>query len=268
MKQITLLLGIAALCFSQYTIAQNNHVTHTSGTLDIAGTDVTVTASGCFDILTSYCPTVTSPYIIGFNSWNSSYCDGEYTFQFSPPVNMLRLNFSGVTNSQNHIEVMTLYVNGSHYPIPSAGSPNACDAMAELDSEGNVAACDGCIEAGWAGTIINGPISVITVKNSVFSGSPGGSLFSLYISDVTASLPEYSTPQLTLSPNPFVNEFSVTATSIGKVTLFDLQGNKILQKEISTGKHSIAVENLEAGAYFLHFTSDSGSTEIQKIIKQ
>lgn len=269
MNRITILLVVAALYISTSTNAQNNnHVTHTSGTIDHAGTDVTVTSSGCFDILTSYCPFITTPYIIGFNSWNSSYCDGEYTFAFSPPVNSLTLNFSGITKSQNHVEVITLYVNGSHYPIPAAGAPNACDAMAELDADGNVAACDGCIEAGWVGTTISGPISVLTVKDSVFSGSPGGSLFSLFISDVAADLSENSVSQLELFPNPFTNEFSVTATSTGIVTLIDIRGTKVLEQEMIVGSNAITTENLDAGAYVVHFVSDTGKEEFQKVIKQ
>lgn len=50
-----------------------------------------------------------------------------------------------------------------------------------LTPAGNVGGCLGCTVSGWNGTTINGPISSLTVLDTLLSGSPNGSLFSLFI---------------------------------------------------------------------------------------
>lgn len=63
--------------FSNNTNAQSwNHITHTIGSMNIGGTNVTVTQSGCLDVFTTYCPNITTPFIIGYNADNSSFCSG------------------------------------------------------------------------------------------------------------------------------------------------------------------------------------------------
>ncbi|MFT6245925.1 MAG: hypothetical protein ACJA0U_000631 [Salibacteraceae bacterium] len=63
----------------------------------------------------------------------------------------MKLNFSGITNVQNHQEIITLDINRSHYPIPSAGGAKNFDSMLVLGANGNIAGCKECIEAGWLG---------------------------------------------------------------------------------------------------------------------
>jgi gliding motility-associated-like protein len=162
---------VQAQCTSQ--------VTHISGTQVINCVNVTVTSFGETDVLPSYCPSVTTPYLIGYSFANGNG-DGGYTFNFSPPINAATLNFSGISNTFPSSEEVMLFVNGTHYPIPTAGSLNACDAMALLTPGGNVGGCIGCSVSGWSGTNIVGPISTLTVFDTI-SGAPAGCLFSLYI---------------------------------------------------------------------------------------
>jgi hypothetical protein len=271
MKRIKILIAFAVvLIFSNNTNAQSwNHITHTIGSMNIGGTNVTVTQSGCLDVFTTYCPHITTPYIIGFNANNSSFCSGAYAFQFSPPLDSLKLNFSGITHVQNHQEIIMLNINGSHYPIPSAGSANNCDSMAVLDPNGNIAGCNDCIEAGWVGTKIYGPISELIVTDSVIIGLPGGSLFSLFISDVAINdLEEISASKLQVYPNPFVDALKVNTQSEGTIIIHDVSGNEVLTQRIKTGNSSIKTQDLPSGAYIIKFLSDNGSIKFQKIIRQ
>ncbi|MFK8039227.1 MAG: T9SS type A sorting domain-containing protein [Crocinitomicaceae bacterium] len=268
MKKWAVLITFIFSCSTFDGFTQATHqVSHTSGMVNVAGIDVTVTKSGCRDVLYSYCPSVTSPYLVGFTLSPSSICNGTYTFQFSPPIELLALNFSGITNVPGHIEIVTLDVNGSHYPIPNAGSNNVCDDMAVLDANGNIAGCDGCIESGWKGTTITGPISELSVNDSVLVGSPSGTVFSLFISSTPASLQNNTAPTLQAFPNPFVNEIRFDAPYNGLISIMDSRGSLISTLKIGNGQHSIDTESFASGLYLVEFLFENGRKEFQKMIK-
>ncbi len=155
-------------------------VTHTSGTQTINCINTTVTSSGTMDVNSVYC-VATQPYFIGYSYGSGTSGNGSYTFTFSPAVSALTLNFSGTSNTAPHEEEIKLYVNGIHYQIPSVGTPNGCDPMALLTPGGNLGGCVGCGVSGWNGTTIVGPITSLTVLDTVISGVPNGSIFSLFI---------------------------------------------------------------------------------------
>jgi gliding motility-associated-like protein len=155
-------------------------VTHVSGTLMVGGVNTTVTSSGIVDVNTIYCPS-TTPYFIGYNWSMDSSGYGSYTFNFTPAVCAATLNFSGVSNVSPHVEEVRIKVNGVQYAIPVTGTPNGCDPMAVLTMTGSVGGCIGCSVSGWNGTTITGPISSLTVLDTVILGQPAGSLFSLFI---------------------------------------------------------------------------------------
>lgn len=157
-------------------------ITHTAGTKTINGIDVTVSGAGQFDSIFTYCPAVTMPYMIGVTySSPGANANGSYTFQFSPPIDSVTLNFSGINGDIAHKEIFKLFVNGTHYPIPSAGLPNGCDAMAILTPFGNITGNASGGVSGWSGTTITGSISEITVLDSIVVGTPNGGVFSLFI---------------------------------------------------------------------------------------
>jgi gliding motility-associated-like protein len=161
-----------------------NQVTHTSGTQVINCVNITATPFGGADVLPSYCPGVTTPYLIGYSFANGNQ-SGGYTFNFSPPVSAVTLNFSGLSNTPPSSEEIMLFVNGVHYSIPAAGTTNLCDGMAVLTPGGNIGGCVGCSVSGWSGTNITGPISTLTVYDTI-SGVPNGALFSLYFCNAVA----------------------------------------------------------------------------------
>lgn len=156
-------------------------VTNLSGTTTINGVAVTVTSSGKVWSSNFYC-SETLPYFIGVNSGAISGT-GSYSFNFSPPIDSLKLNFSGISVGTNAYEVVVLKKNAVHYSIPQVGVQNICDDLAVLTASGDIEACPGCNLSGWKGTIVQGPISSLQVIDSVLPAIPGagGSLFSLFI---------------------------------------------------------------------------------------
>jgi gliding motility-associated-like protein len=170
-----MLIGYADRLSAQCT----NQVTNVSGTVTIGCTNVTVTSAGTVDVLTTYCAS-TTPFFIGYN-YGTGSGTGSYTFTFSPPVSSLTLNVSGISEDPTNAEEIRLYVNGVHYAIPAAGTPNGCDPMAVLTGSGDIDACANCSVSGWNGTTIAGPISSLVVLDTLLRGAAAGSLFSLFI---------------------------------------------------------------------------------------
>lgn len=171
------------LCFK----AQTAHpITHTSGTSFVFNTNVTVTSFGKADTLSNYCTYNTKPYFIGYSFQSPTGCcgDGGYTFDFSPPIDALTLNIGGITNIWIGRETVTLKVNGSHYRVTEIGEHN-CDTLAIITPNGDITSPDGWDLAGWNGTHITGPISSITVFDSMYFGNAAGSVFSIFICDGT-----------------------------------------------------------------------------------
>lgn len=178
------MLLVLTTCISNSLYAQcttSNQVTHLSGSVVINGINVTVSSSGNVTNNSVYCAS-TSPYFIGYNPGPGSGT-GRYIFDFSPAVDSVRLNFSGLSNSGPSVEKIVLRKNGVHYAIPLPGVANGCDAMALLTVEGDVTGCAGCGVSGWSGTRIGGPISQMVVVDTVISGAPNGALFSIFFAN-------------------------------------------------------------------------------------
>lgn len=180
--RIVALFLIAESYSNSIALAQcTDQVTIQSGSTAIGCTNVSVTKFGVADYDLVYCPFATTPYMPGYN-WSSGISGtGGFVFTFTPPVSGVTLNFSGISYDPSNEEIFKLYVNGSHYAIPNAGTNNACDPMAVLTVSGDIIGCNNCGVSGWNGTSITGPISTIEVIDSLVMGSPNGSLFSLFI---------------------------------------------------------------------------------------
>jgi hypothetical protein len=180
---IKIFYGLTAFfaCSVSTLYGQCTHkVSHLSASMMVNGVNVTVSQAGIVTSNTVYCP-ATAPYHIGYDYATSTDGTGSYSFNFSPPVSALTLNFSGISNVTGGSEEVRVFRNGQHFPISSAGVYNSCDKLAVLTSQGNIAGCLQCAVSGWNGTTINGPIFSLKVENTVISGQSGGSIFSLFI---------------------------------------------------------------------------------------
>lgn len=199
---------------------------------------------------------------------------GSYNFNFSPPISSATLNFSGITNYGNYIEEIQLFVNGIHYKIPSVGSLNGCDSLAELTALGNIRGCLGCGVSGWNGTSINGLIFSITVIDSISNQSYGplGSIFSLFICDsISTSIDKNEIiTNYQLFPNPFSTQTNFKTDKFLKnatLTVFNYFGQIVKEiKNISGQTFTLNRENLSSGLYFFRLTDENKIFSEEKLV--
>jgi hypothetical protein len=225
---------------------------HTVGTEKIQGVKVTVTSSGTVATNTTYCQD-SQPYHIGGDEVKKG--DGNYTFEFSPAVSEVMLNFSALSASNDvYGEIVILKVNGVHYEVPEAGEKNNCDELAIITPEGNIAPCHGCYGAGFNGLIIQGPISKLEVKDSCLFGSPAGTLFSLFISDAQKENKEIKSVRA-LRLLKIVNDRNHVKvigipSKTAELLVFDEDGNEIkrMTQDVKNGQ-LIDVSKLKSGYY-------------------
>lgn len=226
-----------------------DQVTHTSGTAVVAGSSVTVTTNGCIDVNTVYCA-ATTPYFIGYDYSSGASCTGSYTFTFSPPINGAMLNFSGISSDPANDEIVVVMVNNMHYAISAPGTANACDPMAVLTPSGDVGGCSNCGVSGWNGTPVSGPISTLTVIDSVLMGAPAGSLFSLFICpvDPKTGIGEMPASAFNVYPNPAADQLSLTGIANGTpFSITDATGRIVLTG--TTGSGPVDISALASGLY-------------------
>lgn len=249
-----------------------NQVSNTTGTANVNGILVSVTSSGIAGINPTYCNNVTTPYYIGYSFTSSNSGNGSYTFNFSPAIATASLNFSGISNSSIHIEEVKLSINGVHYQIPVSGIANNCDALADLTPNGDITGCSGCSLSGWKGTVINGPIYSLSVTDTLISGNPGGSLFSLFIcnSVPTNSNQNEIKTNYQLFPNPFISDITVQTNRIltdASLQLYNSYGDQIKQiKNISGQTITLYRDNLPSGLYFIRLTQNNKIILTEKVI--
>ncbi|GHU73107.1 hypothetical protein FACS189413_17130 [Bacteroidia bacterium] len=73
------------------------------------------------------------------------------------------------------------------------------------------------------------------------------------LSDVPTAIEEVNTPPATVWPNPFADYVIVNAEAANQVTLYDLSGRKVLNKQVSAGQNRIDLPGLNAGVYLLKY---------------
>jgi hypothetical protein len=248
--------GMHAQCTDQ--------VTDTAGTSIVSGVTVTVTSAGTVDVNSVYCPS-TMPYFIGYDYSTGSSFSGSYTFTFSPPVGAVTLNFSGLSGDPANEEHVVLTVNNAHYAIPSPGTANGCDPMAVLTPAGDVGPCANCGVSGWNGTTITGPITTLTVTDSVLFGAPNGAIFSLFIcaQDPKTGIDEASASgTLQVYPNPAADQLTVTGAVYGTpYCIADATGRIVLNGTI--GSDAVNISSLAAGLYAV-ILPDAGAVRFIK----
>jgi len=253
-----------------------NKLNHTTGTVVVSGTSVSVSSAGQVLTNTSYCPS-TSPYYIGYDG-SFQNANGSYTFNFTPAIDSLTLNFSGINKisvGQPVEEQVILTVNGLHYPITAKGTSNGCDSMAIITPQGNITGCE-CGTwgtAGWNETTIIGPITSITVLDSVVSGDPNGSIFSIFISDglPTSIDNTEANYEFNISPNPTNGKIIISkkwTSTFTKITVFNAVGQLITKNQF-IGSENILLDlsNSQKGLYYLHIETEKGYY-VEKVIKQ
>tara|TARA_B110000208_G_scaffold170579_1_gene212230 strand:+ start:26425 stop:27396 length:972 start_codon:yes stop_codon:yes gene_type:complete len=88
------------------------------------------------------------------------------------------------------------------------------------------------------------------------------------LEDTTASVKELKQFNFSFAPNPTKNILRLSAVNkIESVELFNLLGQKILQKELNSNNETIDISGLDRGVYVMNVTID-GSKGSFKIIKE
>ncbi|MEO8068245.1 MAG: T9SS type A sorting domain-containing protein [Flavobacteriales bacterium] len=245
-----------------------DQVTNTLGTAVVDGTDVTVTSAGVVDVNSVYCAE-TFPYFIGYGTGSGSA--GSYTFAFNPAIASAMINVSGISQDANNAEEVRLFVNGAHYSIPAPGLPQTCDPMAVLTANGDIAACTNCSVSGWGGTPIPGPITTLTVQDTILLGAPAGAIFSLFIcahgetglgSETEGSLGK---PY----PNPATDHITLHGIDArASVRLFDARGSRVpVNISNASGNLSIGLGAVPPGIYSLQVQSDAGTVVHRVVVR-
>ena len=245
----------------------DSQVSHLSGAATVNGTVITVTPYGTTSSNSDYCAS-TLPYFIGYSSTSG---DGSFTFYFSPPVSALSLNFSGISNDAGGAEEVLVYVNGLHYAIPAVGSPNGCDPLAVLSPGGNITGCTGCGVSGWQGTLINGPIALLTVRDSVIHGLPNGSIFSLFICTGQVGIEDHFLERgYRLFPQPLLSEATLQLNREMKdatLIIYNLYGQPVKELHRLSGQSiPLQREQLPAGIYSLRLIEDRKIITTQRLV--
>jgi hypothetical protein len=262
---------VMTACLLNGTRAQcGDQVSHLSGTQTVGLAQVTVSSTGTVDANDTYC-LETFPYFIGYSYGSGTSATGSYTFQFNPPIDSAMLNVSGTSQTNADIEEVWLYVNGAHYAIPEPGVPQTCDAMAVLTAEGNIAACANCSVSGWGGTVIPGPISTLTVQDTVLSGIPAGSIFSLFICAQHGSgwLDTAGDPSGSPYPNPATDAVFVKlpGAHAADVSLFDASGRCVMTgTNAQAGIVRVSTAALPDGVYTLRVRQGDALTAHRVVV--
>jgi hypothetical protein len=260
MKKIFILI-LSLFCYRATLSAQCTHpVTNTSGIYVVNGITVAINSYGDRDSNNYLCPSA-RPYLIGFTQGNPNSGSGGYFFSFTPSISSAMLNFSAISNLNSNTEVVRIFVNNVHYPVSALGSTNGCDPMALITPQGDLGACNGCQVVGTNGIVVNGPISLLTVEDSVISGAPGGASFSLFICDsVTAGIADVKKKMFSVFPNPVSHLLHINSGAnllASTYSLYDFTGKSVLSGKIISENTLLELGDLPEGVYLLIIGSDS-----------
>lgn len=254
-KQLILFSLLGTLAgYSQCT----NQINHEVGTETINNVSVSIFSSGLVDYGSNCSNAI--PYTIGRDEMELG--DGSYTFNFSPSINSLTLNFNAIDNvdSYNNEEV-ELFINGSHYMVNDVGivdyhcGSETYTTLPIITSQGYIGDPPGDNKGSRCKDLtINGVIESLEVKSHVV-GSAFGLSFSLFICDGILTIPEYSMNEFFIYPNPFDVKTTLTMTQSlnnGVVYVYNLNGQKVKEIENIQGNTiEISRDGLLKGVYIL-----------------
>lgn len=246
-------------------------VTHTSGTQIISGTSVTVNSSGGTGTVNFYCPSVTAPYLVGYDQDNMVSIEGSYMFQFSPPVDSISINISGLgTINQTDLEEAQIFVNGSHFSLDTL-IYNDCDSLATISINGDLTHEFGK-PSGSKDIRVGYPVYSVIISDHIILNNPFGFIFSLFFFESgNAFITENEIGGLILEPNPAQNQVTVTNQfgQIKNIRIFDFTGTEIFA-QYTTGLNSslIELENLTNGIYIIQATDEKEIYKSKLIIEK
>ena len=82
-----------------------------------------------------------------------------------------------------------------------------------------------------------------------------------------ASVGDNNAQAISLYPNPAREQVSFTLESDAQVSVFDMTGRKVSERNMTTGQANLNVSDLENGVYFVNFRFANGTTAVSKFVK-
>jgi hypothetical protein len=250
--------------------AQCSHpITHLNGIAIVNNTSVTVTPQGSASSLSWYCPEYTQPYSIGTEGPSGFMEDGGYRFEFSPPVDAVTINLSGITNYENGTEIISLYRNNEHYALSTSQQViSGCGTTAVITPEGNITACYPCNLSSIVNVTIPGPIYSLLVYN-VVTQSSGAALLGVYMCNPTLDVHQNENTIRNLKIYETNKDLHIESKiTFKEIEIHNLQGQMLLQRRFSSANSSsINVEQFSRGIYLIHIKSDEFEVTKKIVIK-
>lgn len=107
----------------------------------------------------------------------------------------------------------------------------------------------------------------------VYIGTEGAGMFRRPLSDLNITLPtalsaSASTPVISVSPNPFSGDISVTSSESGIIELYNVFGQKVMQAHTTGGRMLLNAEDVPTGLCILVFTNQKGQRTSSRLIRQ
>ena len=190
-------------------------VLHTSGTQMVDCTDVTVTSDGnAFSA--NFPPCFYGPYTVGQTA------PGSYTFTFSPPVTMARIDVETLNNNNGASEEMAVYINGGFYPMTTTGLADGCFDPLVISPSGTLMADVEKVGSAKEIIILENMTS-LKVEDRWLSGTPAGFGFNLFICCVACETDagEITAGPLELCPNDLASVPPATGTFLDSDDLME-----------------------------------------------
>lgn len=118
---------------------------------------------------------------------------------------------------------------------------------------------------------VSGSVAALTVYNSeLYIGGTFDSAGTIAVNNIarwsttTGINNYYSNNSITISPNPFTNEFLIIGTKqAGELVLFDLTGNEIMRQNTLDTQTQINTTSLSQGIYLLKYYYQNKSTNLK-----
>ncbi len=82
-----------------------------------------------------------------------------------------------------------------------------------------------------------------------------------------ASVGDNNAQAVGLYPNPAREQVSFMLESDAQVSIFDMTGRKVSERNMTTGQANLNVSDLENGVYFVNFRFANGTTAVSKFVK-
>ena len=87
----------------------------------------------------------------------------------------------------------------------------------------------------------------------------------IVITDVTETIEEQS---ILIYPNPTNGNFTVKCEEMQNIAIFNIQGQKIMDENVSSDVVTIDAQSFTAGIYFVRTTDKNGRSLVQRVIKR